>query len=210
MGPEHLVVVESLAGIGQLPAIASAIAAAAGSSVHGAEDPFGVFTELLEDVELAISGPAAGAAQRPDRRPGALAAGHPGADLEKSIGPVALAPCDQTGRAVMLTAPVGFVLQVLAGCSDQQFALACPGIFSPRAGVILLLVVVPAVLVARLVMQPFRRIGQAILCEFIGPDQLVAERQGERRRCRMGGPAGQQGQAAEQAAAEREIHLVSF
>src|SRR5687767_7823552 len=65
--PANLVAVEGVAGVGDVGVRAAAVGAVEVAHVGGAEDAAGLPAGLLHDVDLAVVGPGAAAAERPDR-----------------------------------------------------------------------------------------------------------------------------------------------
>src|SRR4051812_25814747 len=137
-----------------------------------AVDAAGIPADMLHDVDLAHCRPAALAVggEHPDRRPHAAPAGELGANLDEAIFPVGDPAGDQLARAIVLAAEIGLVGHALAAGFEDQPAALDARVLAPGVGIILQLVVEPALFVEGGVVAPLGGIGQAGTVELVGPD----------------------------------------
>ena len=146
-----------------------------GAAVDRRVNDAGIPADHLHHVDLAFVGPCAAGREQPNCRPAASTAGQFRADLVKAIA--TWFARDELCRRIALTTPVREprLVERLAARLDHQRAVLDPGVLGAVLGVILTLVIVPALGITRDVEAPFGLVDR-LAVELVGEARLSLRR----------------------------------
>src|SRR5690606_8095644 len=103
--------------------------------------------------------------QHPYRRPGSPSFGYTCTSLKSAVPKIAFAFANHPRRSIVETT------MFFLACRDMQSSIAYAHIVGVRCGIILRLIVAPAVAFRAYVLIPLRGVGQHGVVEFIGPQR---------------------------------------